>query len=90
MVKEVKKFRLVFNQFGKVDEQASIDACADFVGGKHVLDALSRLSRSSYPSGTQLDFLYGHGKTQQQVFNAKALAAGYSQEQIDAYLLIGN
>jgi hypothetical protein len=82
------QFKPIKDPWGGIDEQATQDAFVDFVGGTSRADYLQYLNNQSFPIGTKYDFLYGTGLTKEQVFRKKALNAGYTEKQIDAFLML--
>ncbi len=60
----------------------------EFVGGTRRADQLSRIAKDSYPHGTEMDRLMGHGMTREQVFRHKAKQEGFTDEEVDAFLML--
>ena len=89
MSKRKKRFQPVPSPFGVGnDEQATQDAFVEFVGGTRRADQLSRIAQNSYPHGTEMDRLMGHGLTREQVFRCKAKQEGFTDEEVDAFLML--
>ena len=59
---------LIDNGFGGKDEMQMQEVFENLVGGVSRAERLSYIWDNSYSYGTELDFLYGRGKTKEQVF----------------------
>jgi hypothetical protein len=80
-------FKPVPSPFGNGNhEQATQDAFVDYVGGQAKAEQLSRLWQNSYqtpwPPGHQ------YARTKAEVFRNKAKAEGFSDEDVDAFMLL--
>lgn len=73
------------NGFGGKDEAAMQEHFEHLVGSVAKTNRFLRLWNNSYKSGTKYDFLMGRGKTKEEVFEAKAKAEGFTQEQIECF-----
>ena len=82
------KFQVVKDQWGRMDEGATQEAFVIYVGGVAKAEGLLHLWNTSYPVGTRYDFLYGRGKTKEDVFYNKAIREGFTDEEIDAFMLL--
>ena len=83
-----KKFQVIKDEWGRMDESATQEAFEFYVGGVKRAESLLHLWNTSYPIGTRYDFLYGRGKTKVDVFYNKAKSEGYTEEEIDAFMLL--
>lgn len=73
------------NGFGGKDETAMQEQFEELVGGVAKAESLMRIWNNSYKNGTKYDFLMGRGKTKEEVFEAKAKAEGFTQQQINCF-----
>jgi hypothetical protein len=67
----------------EADEHAAFE---ELCGGPSRAFKLLHIYKDSYPSGTELDRLYGLGKSKVEVFKAKARREGFNDEQVAAFL----
>ena len=82
-----KPFKPVPSPFGHgIDEQATIEAFKEYVGGNSRLESLWRISRSSHPTPK----FRGGQYTQREVFRSRAIHEGFTENEIDGYLTFGN
>ena len=79
-------FKPVSGPFGGIDEQATIEAFKDYVGGNHRLESLWKIARNSYPAPK----FRGGQYSRIEVFKGKALREGFTKNEIDGYLTFGN
>lgn len=85
--KRRKRFQPIPSPFGtgRNDEQATTDAMVDYVGGRVRAERLSQLRKNSYPMpGRWL----GEQISAEEVFRRKALAEGFTAEEITAFLSV--
>ena len=80
-----KPFELVPGPFGRADERASHEAFEEYMGGRSRADQLFRIYQNSYPMPTHQ---IGVTLSSEEVFQHKAKREGFSQEEIDALLLL--
>lgn len=73
------------NGFGGKDEAAMQEHFEHLVGGVAKAERLLWLWKNSFKSGTKYDFLMGRGKIREEVFEAKAKAEGFTQNQIECF-----
>ena len=73
------------NGFGGKDERKMTEYFENLVGGVSRAERLQRIWNNSYSFGTQSDMIVGRGKTKREVFESKALADGFTYEQIECF-----
>lgn len=73
------------NGFGGKDETLMQEQFENLVGEISKAERLMQLWNNSYPVGTKLDFLYGRGRTKEQIFERKAKTEDFTQEQINCF-----
>jgi len=75
------------NGFGGKDEQAMQEHFEYLVGGVAKAERLMWLWNNSYPNGSKYDqtFKTGHYHSKENVFEYKAKAEGFTQEQINCF-----
>lgn len=82
----MSRFKVVQGPFGKPDEAATHAAFEELVGGPSRGFRLMRIYRDA-PTPTAS--IYGtRGKTKVEVFKERALRDGYTEEEIEAYLML--
>lgn len=57
----------------------------EYVGGRHRADKLSRIAQNSYPHGCLGSMYY---KTREEVFRSKATQDGFTNLEVDAFLML--
>jgi hypothetical protein len=70
----------------RANEEEENAAFEELCGGPRRAFKLLHIYQDSYPSGTELDRLYGQGKSKVEVFKAYARREGFSDEQVAAFL----
>jgi len=85
-MKTKKKFKPVKGPFGGIDEQATVDAFEDYVGGVENAQRLLSIYRNSYPMRGRWGTKDGKSKT--EVFCEKAKQDGFDDNDIDAFLMM--
>jgi hypothetical protein len=73
------------NGFGGKDETLMQEQAIFLIGEVSKLERLMQLWKNSYPCGTKLDFLYGRGRTKEQIFERKAKTEGFTDKQIECF-----
>ena len=85
-----KPFKPIKCSLCGIDEQATVYAFEDYVGGVAKADQILYLWKNSYPSGSKYDkvFSTGYYHSRKENFSRKALDAGFCQQDIDAFFIL--
>lgn len=83
-----KKFKTIPSPFGTLsyDERKTTEAFEDFMGGPDRARQIERIWADTYPSPhTNISPYY---KTKKEIFRQKAEDAGFTAEEIEAFLML--